>query len=484
MVASLASTLRTFPLFAGRLITDDDQDYAVALNGAGASFTVATSDANLSDLLPETTILNKTLAPNDSKNSDGKAMPGSPLALADLSQFIPQAPDSILDYHNRDVPLLFAQVTALQGSGTVLGVVVPHFLADQVTCRVVLKAWAQNYTAACAAKAGAGASEKKQEPTAPAAVRGTAPLAGAPEDDNDPDIQELMLGRAMEPYAASEIPSGWTPAQFEHRTWKYIPLYFGAMLWNRLTSGPPETVLYYVSEARLAELKDEAMKMLPKASGAPKWISTNDALAARIQQAIGELPRKYRKKELHVVMDLRKRMTPAMSQPALGNATWRAIVHENLSNDELTTSRSADTAAATARSELPPLGLLAADIRSAINNGLENTEFTREYRWLQDNMQQGATIPLVFADFKKLVNSHEGPLLLSHWNWGERGYDDLQFGGGPETASIWHQYACAPATNCVFVVPAGTAAPAGGVLVNITLHRTLAHELRKKTPIL
>ena len=50
---------------------------------------------------------------------------------------------------------------------------------------------------------------------------------------------------------------------------------------------------------------------------------------------------------------------------------------------------------------------------------------------------------------------------------------------GLDSAPIWHQYACAEATNCCFVLPAAAAAPEGGMLVHLILHRSLARELKK-----
>ena len=212
-------------------------------------------------------------------------------------------------------------------------------------------------------------------------------------------------------------------------------------------------------------------------------MSTRDVLGARIQQMVAQLPLSNGKKDLKIVVDLRKRMNPEIPPPAIGNCVWTISVPSTPSSASSTSSATSSASASAAAAELPAgnpsLGAAAAEIRSSICNILERNEISKELKWVQDNAHHGASVPLVLKFVGEVFHT-EGPLLLTHWHWGERGYEDLEFGGGPGSAPVWHQHLCADALNCVFVVPAGSAAPPGGLIVHFVLHKTLAEQLKEK----
>ena len=481
MAASLATTLTTYPLFAGRLRIDADKDYAVELNGAGASFTTATCTSKLEDTLPKAMDAHTGLsaaaaavATNGSGNSHAAAST-SAFAPQDISSFLPKAPLMVLGYRNKDVPLLHAQLTALHNGGTVLGIVVPHVMADQDTLRTLLKCWAQNYTIALI--------EKKKmdlgvQPTfASATGDGTADgTAGSPI------LAQNMVGEILEHYAAPRLPPGWESSRFEKRTWSYLPKMIGTAVLHSILQGGPVAVAYHVPAARLAELKEQATNALASSGpGSPEWVSTKDALAARIRQMLADLPGKSGKKELQLVVDLRKRVNPQISPNALGNCSWTVglpVIQKAQHHHRKTA-----VSGATAEEVCEELGAMAGQIRTAINNIMEKSDISNELKWLKDNVKGGANMPVVYQNFSDTLHSG-GPLLLSHWTWGENSYEDLQFGGGEYSAPVWHQPCFDRVPNTAFVVPAAAAAPGGGILVHITLHKQLAKKLIESYPTL
>ena len=475
IAASLATTLTTYPLFAGRLRIDADKDYAVELKGAGASFTIATCTSKLEDILPKGMDAHTGLAAamTAATSSPPAAVSTSAFSPQDISSFLPKAPMAVRGYRNKDVPLLYAQLTALHNGGTVLGIVVPHVVADQDTLRTLMKCWAQNYTSALI--------EKKKldlgvEPTlASATCDGTADgTAGSSTGAQN------MVGEILEHYAAPRLPPGWESSRFVKRTWSFLPKLISTAVLHFIMQGGPVPVAYHVPAARLAELKEQATNALaPNGPGSPEWVSTKDALAARIQQMLADLPGKSGKKGLLLVVDLRKRVNPQISPNALGNCSWSVW----LPVIQKPQHRKTAVSGATADEVSEELGAMSGQIRAAINNIMENLDISNELKWLKDNVKGGARMPVVFQNFSDKLHSG-GPLLLSHWTWGGNSYEDLQFGGGDYSVPVWHQPCFDDGPNTAFVVPAAAAAPGGGILVHITLHKKLAKKLRASYPTL
>jgi len=547
--------LAKYPLFNGRLIIDSEGDYSVVLNNAGASLTMARStNTTLRDLLPKGMVAASSSTTSALKSPKAPPLPpitGVPTdsyTPKDMNPFLPKTPALILAYRNKDVPLFQAQVTFLKNGGTVLGFSVPHLMADQETCRVLLKSWAEEYTALDVSKIG-GDNQQSFDINVD-----SRPLETTQDDDDDGNAatrtnrsitntltntdtiinattrntqtsitttaNPLVTGcQALETHATRALPRAWKSSRFEKRNWKYVPSLLGKALGSTAIAGMPVTIAYYVSATRLGELKAEASQQIENKvrsavaakNGATNtivsWISTNDALVARLRQSIAQsLPGKAGKKDLQLVVDLRKRMEPALPAETLGNCSWTVAVI----SDTRTTNNT---------DEIPSLGALAVDIRAAIlelgdNTGsssgaandaniskgattptttkhtqsdnntsrknINNLDIRNELRWLINNTRPGgAKMPVVFQNFSDIVRI-SGPLLVSNWDWGSEDYKDLSFGGGPECTPVWHQPTFPKLPNCVFIVPA----PCGGALVHVTLHNKMAKILKAKYPAL
>ncbi|KAG7668851.1 hypothetical protein Ndes2526B_g00559 [Nannochloris sp. 'desiccata'] len=536
MASSLAAMLSSLPIFAGRLRTSSSKNsktsgrYQVALCNKGASLTIATCDSMLHHIFPAKL--------SSQVNDRGESF----LYLApDLSPFLPAIPSSILGYCNRDeVPLLHAQITHLHGGGTVLAVVIPHLIADQETCRLVLRAWAEEYTAACIAaqvelnsngpiRMLSAIFEEEESPKGELrgssssscnssssledegkrgaegrlrdiATSSSLPASGENSEESFSSIatntnaSSLHSGHALEAHAAPALPPNWTSLRFEKRSWSFYPSIACSFLWHVGSLNSLSTVTYYVSATRLAALKTEASQDLHKAGSeapcAPAWISKNDALAARIRQVMAQLPGKLATSPMQLWVNLRKRMVPPLPYPALGNCSWTVPV--KTPTTDKTTSTSGDSSSSL------NLGSLAAEVRTAIQTVNDQEYISQELRWLENALSGGggggggASMPCVFKGAAEILKP-SGPLMLSHWDWGGSSYSDLQF-GPPNTADnassapIWHQPPHPKVPNCVFVVPAaagkGGGGVGGGVLVHITLHKRVAEEMIRICPAL
>jgi hypothetical protein len=505
MEASLAAMLSTYPLFAGRLRTSSSTSSSKNQNGSGGRYqvelcnkgsllSIATCDLLLKHLLPA-----EFLSPPNNR-------PESFLYSApDFSPFLPAIPSSILGYCNHDnVPLFHAQITQLHGGGTVLAVVVPHLIADQETCRLALKCWAEEYTAACivaqvelningpirmlSALFEEENAPKHQELSTSSEISSTwsteeescssfAQSSGRISEENVNTATHLYSGYALEAHAAPALPQNWTSQRFEKRSWSFFASIACSFLWHVGSLNNLSTVTYYVSSTRLSDLKSEANVELNKSlKMQPAWLSHNDCLAARIRQVIAKLPGKSTKMQLWV--NLRKRMVPQLPQPLLGNCSWTVSIPPAGQSQSSSTSLN--------------LGSLAAEVRAAIQTVNNQEYISQELRWLEDAFSISSTsssansnLPCVFKNATDILKPN-GPLMLSHWDWGGSSYSDVQF--GPSNTPIWHQPPIPKVPNCVFVVPAAEAVEvphserksnSNGVLVHATLHKRLAEELKR-----
>jgi hypothetical protein len=538
MASSLAAMLSSLPLFAGRLRTSSSENsktsgngrYQVSLCNKGASLTIATCDSMLQHIFPA-----ELLSPVDDRGESFL------YSAPDLSPFLPAIPSSILGYCNRDeVPLLHAQITHLHGGGTVLAVVIPHVIADQETCRLVLKVWAEGYTAACIAAQGEmnnrngpnrwlSAIFEEEESIEEEFCSSSSGRSTSSSNENLEDEEEVSsscgeeifsnngtsrslsssgenseqslddISNNLEAYAAPVLPPNWTSLRFEKRSWSFYPSVACSFFWHVGSLKNLSTVTYYVSASRLSALKHEASQDLYKAGSeapcAPAWISKNDALAARIRQVIAQLSGKLATSPMQLWVNLRKRMVPPLPYPALGNCSWTVAVKTTSSTAAETTSSSIDGSSSSLNLNL---GSLAAEVRTAIQTVNNQEYISQELRWLEDAFSSnggssGASMPCVFQNATEILKP-SGPLLLSHWDWGGSSYSDLQFGppniaNNTSSAPIWHQPPHPKVPNCVFVVPAAPGvgarkAAGGGVLVHITLHKRLAEEMKRMCPAL
>ena len=498
MTSSLAAVLQRYPVFAGRLNIPSKGDYQVVLNGAGAELTTATCTGSVQDVLP----VGMSQISSNPEQTPSKTNQFKP---RDLSDFFPKFPSAPLLVPKPDYPLLYAQITEFQRGGTALSLIIPHLIADQDTCRMLLKAWAEEYTAACnpwtdmrkitfADMLKSKGSEVNAKEEIKAALNmaqnhdggsensGHTSLSKHQKNETDSPVSSqnsieinssvvvLHAGEELDSRAAPALPPGWSSARFTLRTWNFYPDIFGAYYRHKFLERGIETVAYHVTAARLAELKREATIALSTngtalgADGKPAWISTNDALVGRIRQVTCKLSSRVDSAVI-IWVNLRSRVVPPLASPALGNCIWSVALD----------SPGAGTS---------NLGTLAAEVRGTIKKVEDGVYIPNEIRWLADKVKgRGVSYPCVFQN--AIANlSPSGAITLSNWNWGQSAYSDLSFGGGKEATPLWHQPPMSKLPNSVYIVPAAAAAPGGGVIVHITFYKRLAAELKTICPML
>ncbi|MFJ5273750.1 acyltransferase [Streptomyces sp. NPDC088358] len=117
--ASLARTLRRYPLLAGRLTRDQDGGLSVLCNDAGVRFTEAVSPEPMREYGPSL-----------------RTEPVIGSLLREVSAF------RVVD---RDTPLLKIRLTQMRGGGSVLGVMINHSLADGGNTLAFLESWSREH---------------------------------------------------------------------------------------------------------------------------------------------------------------------------------------------------------------------------------------------------------------------------------------------------------------------------------------------------
>ena len=526
MVAALAAALHRFPLFAGRLRTDPSNGNCQVVTSShsgegGASLVIATCESASVE----------SLVPSDAITAAITSQKCAWYTPPDLSSFLPTFPLSMHAYRDRDVPLLHAQLTLFSHcNGCVLKVAVPHLIADQETCRTLLRAWAQEYTHLCTLKSVKSAAAAVVIDIEAAAASPTAAVIKPPSLSDirgkpinlmqiKGESEEKIENAALDGYATPELPLEWVSSRFELRTWMFYPKIMCQYLYHVLAAGGIDTVAYYVPQTRLASLKAEASAYSSAARST--WISSNDALAARICQMLAQIPeKKAGGLQLQLWVNLRKRLAPPLDDEVLGNCSWTVAVVDSISDSSNDTEnnhnmqRSSSSSSSVSSSDTEntggaarnttattttttdhhqmslDLGKTAAAIRSSLHSidSSQAAPILNELRWLKNNLQcGGARMPVVFKGAGNVLYP-EGPVMLSHWDWGGNDYADLSFGGGKQSTPVWHQPPLPKVPNCIFVVPAAAAAGAAGqgrgVVVHITLHRKSAAALRELCPVL
>ena len=438
--SSLAVTLARFPTFSGRLATTDDGTYAIAYPST-ALFTTAKIDTPLTHFLPS------------------KPSPlSSVVEMDNLDKLFPcSAPKTVLGYKRADAALLQVQVTHFKGGGTSLCLVVPHIIADQESCRVFVSAWAAEYSS----KAAAMALNKAAECAMVADV-----------------LKPYYSLKGGESQRSQENLHEYESERFERRSWKFVPGLLATAIRSQITSGSPVTIAYHVPASRLKELKSKAMDMAAKGSES-EWVSTNDALVGRLQQAFDQVfsdgggsSSGNNKKSIHLVVDLRKRVDPPLPAPAFGNASWTV----NIPSPPREPGNETETA----------LALYATGIRDKIKSiqctiELRN-DIVQDLRWMEavaSKYKHASTLPIVFRGFYQLFLPNSPVLLVSNWDWGGNGYEDVKF--GDSGAPVWHHPGMQvhlPTT--AYIVPIAGAIHGGGALVYMTLHKKTAQKFIKR----
>jgi hypothetical protein len=348
-------------------------------------------------------------------------------------------------------------VTHLAGGGSCLAVAAPHLLGDLDTCKTVLTAWAAAYSAGAAAAAR-------------------------------PPVLSPLGDRLLAAYAAPTLPPGWESPIFERRAWTFLPKVLGGALWHIGGAGGVDSVSYHVPAARLAELKAQASAGAGAGAGArDTWVSTNDALVARLWQVLGSLPPKRRSRaRFYLSVNLRRRLAPPLPGDALGNCAWSVPLGDGTEDVGGGGGGPSELAA------------LAAAVRASIR-GLDLAALSRELTWLEAQRGGGGgAVPTVVRGVLSMLPPG-GNLVLSNWSW-DAGYASVAFAGpgGPAAgaegggdcgggggcprvagAPVWHQPFQTTGPNSVFILPAPPALPGGGALVTVNLHRPLAAALRR-----
>jgi len=495
LATSLSAALARYPFFAGRVRTSPAGDYEVALTNQGASFSVAFSPCRLGDLIPA----GAALADGGAAGNAAAAAGGSLLCPVDLSPLYPRAPRLLLGYLDKDIPLVHAQVSALarrlglpavqcccrgrswatqrgtpalqgwgatnsgnrtesagvapqvthlEGGASCLAVAIPHLLGDLDTCKALVSAWAAAYSA-CAAGAAPN--------TAPAAV--------------------LLGHEVLDPYAAAALTPGYASPTFERRSWAFIPKLIGGAVWHVACAGGVDSIAYHVPAARLAELKAQAAPERPaappprssSATRPAEWISTNDALVARLWQVLASLPpKRAAAARFYLSLNMRTRLAPPLPAETLGNCAWSVPLGDG---SEAFPPPGGD-------GKGPTLRALASKVRAAIH-GVDLALISRDLRWLEEQRGQGRAVPTVIRGAANLLPAG-GSVVLSNWGW-DAGYSSAAFGG---VAPAWHQPFRSAGPNAVFILPAPPALEGGGALAFITLHRPLVQELKRSCPAL
>ena len=400
LTSALELVLTKFSIFSGRLRSSELGTLEVVCSNAGASLTVKQSlSCSTHDLRP------------NAKDSDFNIPTKSGVFRpVDLTAFQPQdAPATMLGLLVRDVPLLFAQLTHLKDNASCLVITTPHLLGDLQSIKTVFAYLARAYTH----------------------------LEFGHVDPEMPVEKPVYYSReALQHYLPTEPSEGFRPTRTKERTWATIPVGVAKFVFQVVLTGGVETVGFYVSKERLAELKGDASKDLPPG----QWISTNDALIARLSAVISEVIPAKASLPMSLTVDLRKRLNPKMSDEVIGNILGSVCLES---------------------------GATAPKVRQAVNN-IDQGAIFDELAWLESKFADGKSfactlMPEPFTE--------KGPLLISNHDWD---FGELSFGSTGQPC--WHSPVQPPTPNVVFIVNLDPNHNEGSY-VYITLNKSSARRL-------
>ena len=400
------------------------------------------------------------------------------------------APKLALDLVQKDLPLMYAQLTHLADSGACLVLFVPHLLADLKSIRTLMETWAfeynrlvkyaqagklQSWLSSCSSTGSSGiGTGLVSTPDSPSSV-----LDKSNDFNNTNGCSLLPLyGRqALDRYLPIlGPPHGFTPNNAQERTMWTLPKWMFQFYYHvKWRGGGVRAVGYFVSGERLKELKSQAMSDIkeraaaagekgrsdgPSSSSSPtsssSWVSTNDALVARIWQAVyAALPEKQQS-PLSLAIELRQRLNPPLPDDTMGNVLLSVPITAPPSTTSIPSSSSSFS------SDLS-LGDLAISVRQAIQS-IDQEAVINEFAWVEDKFGKGTKLPCVVPACKDPLLA-SGGMLVSNWDWS---YDKLAF--GEENVPVWHQTMISTAPNVVFVVNGVE----GGAYVFMSLNSKLA----------
>lgn len=347
---SLAQVLDALPCYAGRVKVDKAGNYELYFSAEGAVFNTGSCATPLASILPP-------------KSPE-------PYTSVDLSAALPDLPVAIMTVASESLPVLHTTAISCSGGGTILAAAIHHLISDWKSMATFFTCWAACYSCRKLPEGAMLASQLLEASMAPHVPHGYVPHTFVPLAD---------LGPAPAPQ-----PEGGN---------------------NKATEDRGANVTYHVSAARLAELKAEAAKFVQEHHPG-EWVSSNDALIARIWQVTGALQRR-RGVPLCVTvpMNIRDRLSPPLPPASLGCLVVPA------QTDSLDTARLA-------------LGELALQCRRGLNRTI--ALLPEDLRWGEGQREGGflATFTLRGPSRDGTMTSPTGPMMISQW---PVDYDALTF---------------------------------------------------------
>jgi hypothetical protein len=453
---SLSSTLAQYPLFTGRLVSNKNGNIHVVATKqhSGALFIEANSSATLNDILPPSHTTTTVFDPPD------------------LTPFHPPSPTNIMGYLDKpNIPILSVQLTHLADGSCCLSMTCPHIVSDLGTGKILMASWGAMYQQMKVKEKETGdeMGSTGQQDDESIATLFHVPLENKPlyshrlleelfhnNNDGDGDRKEQS-----------------TSMLFERRNWATVPKLVWKITTGRWKWGGSDTVGCFISTERLAQLKMQAMNEIlqllnqkhPQSQSQSQlpavWISTNDALVARIAKVIGNLPirRGQDHLEVAVAVDMRgksiKGLPKVIGRNTIGNCLW--VVKVKSKNG----------------SGGSGMGEVALELRRGILS-LDKKRVEKEVDWLRKEMSaDNIVMPFVPKGVANNVSATSSPVLVTSWGWSFE--EELSFGGDDQV--VWHQPQLLPqGPNVVYIVPSPYK---DGVFVYTCLHQMAADQLRE-----
>ncbi|KAG2500594.1 hypothetical protein HYH03_001362 [Edaphochlamys debaryana] len=478
---ALAEALAALPGFAGRLVLRED----------GGMFDLGCTDegARLLEGRTDSVSVQQVL-------DEMAAAPYSAAGLWDpwpeLS--LPPGPEAIAQQR---LPLASVLLLRLSCGGCLLALSAYHAVADFEALQTFAAHLAAAYNARLRSpqqREGAAARAGVEVPTAGRGEEqaGLTPRARGSDDGGGSNAAPPLtapppdrLGARFEPTAVEALaapgppPPGVPPRSLDSMShlraaWPLPPglaarvVAARAAYHGRYRGGGVEGRLLTVPAERLAALKARAVAELAeeRARDGPggelagvDWVSTNDALAARLLQLLHALPlRRARPMHAFLAANMRRRLQPPLPRALLGNALGAALL-EGMRPAELSLGRLAgllrrELAERTAAHYQMSVHQVGSVVRQYGSSGL---------------MMSMALSP---GDVTRCNLAPEGPVVLVHWD-----VDHGLWQFGPERPLAFLPLSGTPANTVRYLASPG----GGGVALGVWLHRLAWAQLDEAT---
>jgi len=500
--------LAKYPLFSGRLRWGSGGDIEVECNNRGVQFSVASSRLSVRDAMPHQFGTRPHKSPPSTGGEGGASFMYRPIDMTVF--FPPNTPAYVLSLiGNKAAPIMHVQYTQMACGGSCLVMAVPHLLADLESIKTLMEEWCREYNNNSNMmlmnknKVGGGDSKDVPRKVSEQSTTGGSeddgghistalltPMAAAAIEEGTAILNKPVINLTattatadtIKQQAASKVyytkeaitpylpkngpPSDFLPKFTYERTWSDVPKALCTFVFTIMMTGGVKTVSYYVSPERMQQLKAQATAELQSSSSSSStssWVSTNDALVARVWQVVsGALPEK-RDAPLSLTLDLRKRLNPPMPPTVIGNVLASILAEKTLDDDGTTTKNASSTPRLS-------LGEMASKLRNGIQT-MDQTDVMNEFAWLTQHFGKGTRLPCMLNICPNPLGA-TGGLLVSNHDWD---YRKLEFGVG--NSAVWYQSVQPEAPNVVFIAKG---MPCGGAVVNLTLHARLADALADK----